>query len=160
MSCHLSSFHALPLFGEVASVFPLAPGNEIPGVFWVLGAPGCHVFPPTAHNHLVTTHPPTNTHLDVLLKRSEAIRGCSGSHIDVGVVEELGGDVGAAFLLGRFWHVSITVPLPAGAVGIAGGWGGVLHPCGRHNSYRLACISGILLICLRNNDESVYSGGD
>lgn len=66
------------------------------------------------------------------------IRGCSGSHIDVDVVEELGGDVGAAILLGRFGHVSIAVPLPAGAVGIAGGWGGVLHPCGCYNSHRLA----------------------
>lgn len=66
------------------------------------------------------------------------IRGCSGSHIDVGVVEELGGDVGAAVRLGLFGHVSIAVPLPAGAVGIAGSWGGVLHPCGCYNSHRLA----------------------
>lgn len=67
------------------------------------------------------------------------IGGCSGSHVDVGVVEELGGDVGAAFLLGRFWHVGVAVPLPAGAVGVAGGRGGVLHPRGRHDSHRLAC---------------------
>lgn len=74
------------------------------------------------------------------------IRGCSGSHIDVGVVEELGGDVGAAFLLGRFGHIGIAVPLPAGAVGVAGGWGSVLHPCGRYDSHRLAYRSGIVLI--------------
>lgn len=69
------------------------------------------------------------------------IRGRYGSHIDFGVVEELGGDVGAAVFLGRFGHVSVAVPLPAGAVGVAGGWGGVLHPCGRYNSHRLACRS-------------------
>lgn len=69
------------------------------------------------------------------------IGGCSGSHINVGVAEELGGDVGAALLLGRLGHVGIAVPLPAGAVGVAGGWGGVLHPCGRYNPHRLACGS-------------------
>lgn len=60
-------------------------------------------------------------------------------YVDVGVVEELGGDVGAAFFLGRRGQVGVTVPLPAGAVGVAGRWGGMLHPGGRHNADRLAC---------------------
>lgn len=66
------------------------------------------------------------------------IGGCSGSYIDVGVVEELGGDVCAAVPLGRFGHISIAVPLSAGAVGVGGGWGGVLHPRGCYNSHRLS----------------------
>lgn len=63
ISLHLSSLHALPLFGEVTPVFPLAPDQDIPGVFGVLGAPGGHVFSPTAHNDLEPTH--THTHIHI-----------------------------------------------------------------------------------------------
>lgn len=61
-----------------------------------------------------------------------------GPYIYVSVFEELGGDVGAAVPLGAIGHVSVTVPLPAGAVGVAGCWGGVLHPRGCYNADRLA----------------------
>lgn len=59
-------------------------------------------------------------------------------YIYVSVFEELRGDVGATVPLGGAGHVSVTVPLPAGAVGIAGCWGGMLHPCGCDNADRLA----------------------
>ena len=66
--------------------------------------------------------------------------GCEGgaSYIDVCVIEELSGDVGAAVPLGGRRHVSVAVPLPAGAVGIAGGWGGMLNTCGCDDANGLA----------------------
>lgn len=59
-------------------------------------------------------------------------------YINVGVAEQLRGDVSAAVRLGASGQVSVTVPLPAGAVGIGGCRGGVLHPCGCHNADGLA----------------------
>lgn len=73
-----------------------------------------------------------------MLKAYEKELSDGEPYIYVSVFKELGGDVGAAVLLGGIRHVSITVPLPAGAVGIGGCWGGMLHPRGCYNADRLA----------------------
>ena len=64
--------------------------------------------------------------------------GNEESYIYVCVIEELRGDVSAAVPLGASGQVSVTVPLPAGTVGVGGCWGGMLHPCGCDNANRLA----------------------
>lgn len=65
----------------------------------------------------------------------------SCAYIDVSVVDELRRNVCAAFPSGRRWHVSVTVPLPAGTVGVGSGRGGMLHTGGGHNPNRLALKS-------------------
>ena len=66
--------------------------------------------------------------------------GVMAAHVDVRVAEELQGDVGAVVGLGGGGQVGVAVPLPAGAVGVAGGWGGVLHPGGGDDAHRLALV--------------------
>ena len=62
------------------------------------------------------------------------------AYVDVDVGDQLGGDVHAAVAPRAGGQVGVAVPLPAGAVGVAGGWGGVLHPGGGDDAHRLALV--------------------
>jgi len=64
------------------------------------------------------------------------------SHVYVRVVEELRGDVRAVVALGGGGQVGVAVPLPAGAVGVAGGGRGMLDPGGGDDAHRLALVGG------------------
>ncbi len=152
--CYLSNFHALPLIDEIASIFSFAQGEVIAGVFWVLGALRGHVLSTTTNDHL-ETHARAQTHtfkrnLTVLKQNTVSKSLCYEKNLSYGepyiyvsVIEELGGNVGAAVKLGGIRHVSVTVPRPAGAVGVAGCWGGMLHPCCCHNADSLSYKIGL-----------------
>lgn len=66
-------------------------------------------------------------------------QACSPAHVDICVVHQLVGNVLAAIPQCFLGHVGISVPAPAGRVGIGCPWGRVLHPRGCHDAHRLAC---------------------
>lgn len=139
-SCYLSSFQFLPLGDEIASVLSFASDREISGVLRVLGASGGHVLSAPTYDHLKPIHRHSHLSLDVSLFFWTLDRmKIKWTHVDVYVSDELGADVGAAVQFGRVRHVSVTVPLPAGTVGVAGRRGSVLDSRGCDDTNRLAC---------------------